>query len=318
MGRVHIGGGFQGEVDFDPGDSVELRNSIGAQQSFLLSLDRDGNFLTVNTLGGKGYSAGCGLAVTNRGNVIESGFFSGRLIQDTASPHYSVVSKNQADGYVLKYDCFQRTDTLTYQICNGDSVVSPSKSQTWYSSGIYKDTITALANYCPDIFVISIDVVEINDSVIRTKDGLESIEPNASYQWYDCSYNPPLLLQGETHQSLLAERTGTQYGDYRVELSKSGCSTLSACKQMSTLSVKTESLEKMRIYPNPTNAEVALEFSEFITGTIMVYDMKGRLISDSFISNNNRHRLNMPIESGIYLVCVKTGDNYIIRKVLKH
>ncbi|MFT5512211.1 MAG: hypothetical protein ACI8SE_000608 [Bacteroidia bacterium] len=317
MGRVHVGGSFFDEADFNPGDSVELRTTSFTSDSYMLSLDNDGNFLSVHTMGDRFFDGGCGLAVNKLGNVIETGYFSGGIVADSSSTKFKLASKGGTDGYVLKYNCLQRQDTLVYQICEGDSVVSPSQLKTWYKGGIYLDTISSIASYCPDIYVVKIDVVKINTVVKETSDSLTSLDTGGTYQWYNCYYTPPLLLPGDTNQSVFNNDSGAKTKQFMVEISRNGCVSRSNCYDLWPLSVEGQSGQSLRIYPNPTNDFVTLQLAEPTIGKLQLFDVQGRLILDRKLSNQDSFELVMPENSGMYLVCVTSGDRSIYKRVIK-
>ncbi len=77
-GSLILVGSFTGEVDFDPGDSVELHNTTGASfDAFVTKLDGDGNHIWTRTFGGTATDRGGGIGVDPQGNIFTTGTFRG-------------------------------------------------------------------------------------------------------------------------------------------------------------------------------------------------------------------------------------------------
>jgi hypothetical protein len=75
-GNLLVVGGFSGEVDFDPGVSVQLHRATGVSQDIFVSkFDADGNHNWTRTFGGAAADAGTGIAVDPQGNVFAVGTF---------------------------------------------------------------------------------------------------------------------------------------------------------------------------------------------------------------------------------------------------
>lgn len=51
-GNVYVGGTYRGTVDFDPSGGIDEHTSVNGNDSFLLKLDTDGNFIWAKTWGG--------------------------------------------------------------------------------------------------------------------------------------------------------------------------------------------------------------------------------------------------------------------------
>jgi Secretion system C-terminal sorting domain/PKD-like domain len=72
---VYVTGTFSNGVDFDPGISTAIENSLGSGDIFLCQFDTAFNFNWVNTAGGTGFDMGADVSVDSYGNVIGTGMF---------------------------------------------------------------------------------------------------------------------------------------------------------------------------------------------------------------------------------------------------
>lgn len=117
-GNVFVAGDFRGQVDF--GNNIVL-TSTGPIDGFVEKLDTAGNVLWAHQLANVGNfgpnlydrlgtRAPKGIALDQSGNVVVTGFFSGRLDMDpVAHPGLHVLDSNvapnsNASGYVVKLD----------------------------------------------------------------------------------------------------------------------------------------------------------------------------------------------------------------------
>ncbi|MDP2686813.1 MAG: T9SS type A sorting domain-containing protein, partial [Aequorivita sp.] len=108
--NVHIAGKFSGTVDFDPDittyevTSHQLPNGSYQTNSFVLSLDAEGNFLEVNTLISEGNNFITSIVLDSQGNFIYVGKFFEALDVDFGAGEYILPTPNLEEEFILKYD----------------------------------------------------------------------------------------------------------------------------------------------------------------------------------------------------------------------
>lgn len=91
-------------ADFDPGPSVFLMNSNGAEDIFLAKYSVNGIFLWAFGVGSAGQDLGMELQLDANNDVYMSGVFSGTNIDFDASPAVNNLSSaGSTDGYLAKY-----------------------------------------------------------------------------------------------------------------------------------------------------------------------------------------------------------------------
>jgi hypothetical protein len=113
-------------------------------------------------------------------------------------------------------------------------------------------------------------------TITRAGDDLTATETGATYQWYNCtSGSVGAMISGATAQSYTATATGS----YAVEVTKNGCSAISACFVVATLSGNSFDLAKLSYYPNPVIDVLTISYTNEITA-VQVYDISGRLVRD--------------------------------------
>ena len=96
-GLIYAAGSFSGTVDFDPGPTDNSITTAGSRDGFLLTLDIDGNFQSVETIGGPGNDTLDALTIASNGSVLVGGRFrdtvqfgttAGQPVWRTAAPSY--------------------------------------------------------------------------------------------------------------------------------------------------------------------------------------------------------------------------------------
>ena len=105
--NVYATGSFTGEVDFDPSAGTFNVTAAGNNDTFVLKLDADGNFVWAKTMGGLGYEAGHDIAVDIWDNVYTIGVFG--VVEDSmdfdpGEGISNLFSAGSADVFIQKLD----------------------------------------------------------------------------------------------------------------------------------------------------------------------------------------------------------------------
>jgi FG-GAP-like repeat/Secretion system C-terminal sorting domain/SprB repeat len=197
------------------------------------------------------------------------------------------------------------TSSTTDTVC--ESYTVPSGNQTYFTSGIYHDTIP---NYemCDSIITINLTVADIDTSVTLVADTLEAMQMGASYQWLDCDL-AYAIIPGATSQTYIPAISG----NFAVEISLYMCKDTSSCKQVVFTGIGA-SEDNVNIYPNPTSNSFTVE-AEFIK-SVIITNTEGMLIMEKEINSNTAH-INMgSYAKAIYYVKVYTSKGIVVRKLL--
>jgi hypothetical protein len=102
-------GFFEDSLDFDPGEGVDLRTSVGGGDIFVTKLDSSGSYAWTYTVGGPGGEGGFGLGVDGLADIFVAGLFDETVDFDpgpgvdahTANPnplYTTFVAKLRPDG----------------------------------------------------------------------------------------------------------------------------------------------------------------------------------------------------------------------------
>jgi hypothetical protein len=133
-----------------------------------------------------------------------------------------------------------------------------------------------------------------------------------SYQWKRNGAN----IAGANKPTYYAKQSGT----YLLEVSKDGCSVVSAAINITVnplLSTEEASLNT-KIYPNPASDELRIELPygvAFRQAKIQTFDGKEINHFDKLFNNNSLNISNL--QNGIYLLMIETSKGRIAKKVVK-
>lgn len=172
--------------------------------------------------------------------------------------------------------------------------------------GVYQitNTIAALGNCPADAETITITVEATPIATISQSDETLNVDPvnGASYQWIKCSDQSP--VQGANGTSF----TPTVGGPYAVIVTTGNCSTTSACKTVTFLGLENQSLETIKIYPNPTTGLVYISSDAPVNVTVFATD--GKIIHSKenveIIDLSNR-------ATGIYSLKITDKDGVFLK-----
>ncbi|HMC00194.1 MAG TPA: T9SS type A sorting domain-containing protein, partial [Flavobacteriaceae bacterium] len=86
-----------------------------------------------------------------------------------------------------------------------------------------------------------------------------------------------------------------------------------------TLSNKDAELnQQINIYPNPVNTEAfTIKIAKNISGSLNLYNLAGKLVSNSTINNLNYKDVNVSnLTNGVYMLQIVTDEASVTRKVI--
>jgi len=187
----------------------------------------------------------------------------------------------------------------------------------WRKAAGSEQNITCLTysqgngKYSPDgISIISSIIIPVTPTIIQNGDILHS-DALTGNQWH----NKDGAIVGATTQDFSPKSSG----DYYVVATLNGC-TSNPSNSIQFIPTGINSIEAsnlIKVYPNPVNNELILEFQgnskkiDFeILNSIGQVVFTGILVEKTFIQT-------APFNSGIYLIQLKTGDAIVFKKIIK-
>ena len=219
--------------------------------------------------------------------------------------------------YTSVVGCLTETLVLTITPSTTNSTTtSACGSYTWSVNGTTyttSGTYTSVVGCLTETLVLTINALPVA-TITRAGDDLTATETGATYQWYNCtSGSVGALISGATTQSYTATATGS----YAVEVTKNGCSEMSACFDVATLSGNSFDLAKLSYYPNPVIDVLTISYTNEITA-VQVYDISGRLVRD-MKPNSNEVTVDLSdLAASVYVVKVfadtTSGEFKVVKK----
>lgn len=219
-------------------------------------------------------------------------------------------------------------DTITINVAPDDNVTDVvwNVNDSWtviYSSnqsiavlpagsGIVKATAS---NLCFNSEATEKQITAINDVEIETvNDHLHVPIDGAIYQWISCDPDTS-SIEGANNQDF----TPVVSGYYAVKIIKDGCIVTTDCVHFFT-SVSNNYLQpsQLKIFPNPANEQVNIEYDNGNIETVTVLNSLGLKIHE--IRGIHNSTVSIPISllpPGMYALLVNTPKGMIVGKVIK-
>jgi len=103
-GDVLVTGGFWDKADFDPGDGVDDRTSIGFEDAFVSRFDPSGTFKWAGTWGGGPslFNLGRGIGIDPFGIVFVTGYFQATADLDPGTGVDNHTSSGDSDVFLVR------------------------------------------------------------------------------------------------------------------------------------------------------------------------------------------------------------------------
>ncbi len=148
----------------------------------------------------------------------------------------------------------------------------------------------------------------LDETVTQNAAQLTANETGATYQWVDCNNNNTAIA-GETNQTF----TATVSGDYACIVTKAGCETTTACKNVIISGIEDIDLKsKIAIYPNPSSDLLNIK-TDIEVYSINIYNVIGKKVQAETNTSFSIAALNQ----GIYFVEVITAEGTMNTQIIK-
>ena len=227
----------------------------------------------------------------------------------------------KASGANVKYQWRIGTTPLT----NGGRI-SGADTRTLVISDVQAADISSLYNVVvstgPYTQVVSnfasLNVKPVPPKPIITAFGPEYLQvnpSNCSNRWYKDNVFEPGLI-GATVKV-------TQVGDYTVRITCDGCISEMSDPffwfPQNPNGISSVNAGTISLYPNPATNKVSVEIpSNIASGTIIVYDMIGKVVKTESFEKSGSHNLDIAkLEQGLYIVTVTSGNDTYVAKLIK-
>jgi hypothetical protein len=171
-GYLYMTGVFYETVDFDPGPGVFNMTASAVRNSYILKLDRNGNFVWARSFAGgfQGSDESQAICVDKNGGVYITGAYGGTIDFDPSLATYNLSSATPMnDIFVVKLDSsgdFQWAQTYGDTLTDNGKSIEADALGAIYVSGTFERTVdfdpngsnfSMTSNGLEDIFVLKLD-----------------------------------------------------------------------------------------------------------------------------------------------------------------
>jgi hypothetical protein len=193
----------------------------------------------------------------------------------------------------------------SYTWIDGNTYTSSNNSATWILSN---------TSGCDSLVTLNLTINTVNVGVTNNSPILVANSTGTTYQWLNCDDNFA-EIPGENNQSF----TATVNGNYAVVVSENNCSDTSTCVAVTNVGILENDFgTAFMVFPNPTNGELSVDLGvKYNEVNIIIRNTLGQEVLKKTYSNSKVLQLNIPSESGLYIIEVSTIDKKAQLKVIK-
>lgn len=325
-GNIYTTGTIFGQTDFDPGSGTFLLNSSQYYGTFVQKMDSSGNFLWAKSFGGS-YNLNTSYStVDSSGNIYTTGSFDFPGDYDPSDGTSTLTSNGHQDVFIQKMDAsgnflWAKNFGGSCEYCvDVSKSISVDTFGNIYTTGFFANTTDldpgpGIAHYTSaghhDIFIQKLDTV---GNFIWGKSFGSSAEFETGRSLH-VDAEGSVIVTGNFGGSVdfddgsgVANLTPVGYSD--IFLLKITQNLLSSTAE--------ESRFDALVYPNPTSGKVQLVLQESLENVeLLLSDSSGTIISKQNKKLSKINQLELPKNSGIYFLTVKTPKGNKTFKLIK-
>lgn len=327
-GNIYTTGTIFGQTDFDPGSGTFLLNSSQYYGTFVQKMDSSGNFLWAKSFGGA-YNLNTSYStVDSSGNIYTTGSFDFPGDYDPSDGTSTLTSNGHQDVFIQKMDAsgnflWAKNFGGSCEYCvDVSKSISVDTFGNIYTTGFFANTTDldpgpGIAHYTS----------AGNDDIF-----IQKLDTSGNFIWGK-SLGSSAQFLSETGQSLYVDSEGSVLvtgnfcgivdfddGSGVANLTPVGYSDIFLLKITQNLlsSTAEESRFDALVYPNPTSGKVQLVLQESLENVeLLLSDSSGTIISKQNKKLSKINQLELPKNSGIYFLTVKTPKGNKTFKLIK-
>jgi hypothetical protein len=293
-------------IVFPDGTVILAVNDTSHQSSFTSIYGCDSNIIT-NVLVEHFVNYNNAISLCSGGSYVFNGhnYTSSGIYYDTIS-----VANSCDSIFITNVSLLPVNLTLNPQIvCENTPYIINSHSYS--QSGVYLDTLSNIYG-CDSIIITNLTVNSVDTSITIIPGGFISNQPNASYQWCECTINGPLPIPGKTNQTFLPDFLGT----YSVIVTYNNCTDTSGCFNPTMVGLNSINPDLwFNAYLDPENNQIDVK-SKVDFESVELFDITGRIVRNE-LSTNREVKLNTAdLIKGLYVLRVKNGIQSKSLKIL--
>lgn len=217
--------------------------------------------------------------------------------QSTPGDYVQVLQNSQGCDSIITTQLSTNPvfSTVTFlTICAGESVQFGGNTIT--QAGTYS-VPGQTVNGCDSTQTLQLSVTSVNVAVSNASPNLSAQQSGATYQWVDCNNNFAPIA-GATSQTF----TATANGSYAVIVTDQNCSDTSVCQTVANVGLGEYAFGETVLYPNPSNGQLGLSFSQKTDAQVNLLDLNGKLLFTDRVVGQTAYHHPLNVAPGTYLV----------------
>jgi hypothetical protein len=186
-------------------------------------------------------------------------------------------------------------------VCENEPYIINSHS--YNQNGMYLDTLQNIFG-CDSIVITNLTVNSVDTSITLVPGGFISNQPNATYQWCECTISGPMPIPGKTDQTFLPDFLGT----YSVIVSYNNCTDTSGLNTISSSN---------NIYANYNKDDhTVFVKSKTQINRVELFDLEGRIVCDNSEKAMEVKLSTSELTKGLYILRVYSEVGAASMKIL--
>ena len=285
--EIYLTGRFVGTMDADPGAGEVNLSSNGGTDIFFQKWSSAGVHLWARSIGGADFDEGTEIFIDEENNLALAGHFNDEMDFNPGLMELELTSNGSADIFIIKVPQCETNETTdiitacnTYTWIDGETYTEDNSTATWILSNM---------GGCDSLVTLDLTVIDIDNGITQDGATLTADDPDASYQWLDCSDG-----YSEIPTETGASFTATEDGTYAVRVEQGECVDTSECITIEGVGLAQNNLNLITVYPNPSPGQVVISGMQMLDYEFIVFSISGEKILQKTIYGKELIDLQLP------------------------
>lgn len=236
---------------------------------------------------------------------------NGRIIKENSFLVDTLQKLDGCDSIVLsnvflnpKYEI----DT-SFNICKGEGITVGSSM--YFNQGSFAEVLNSV-NGCDSIVYFTINITNFIPQFSLSSDTLlaQNIE-GASFQWFECINDIPIIINGATLPYLVIPSSGT----YSLSATLNDCTYSSDCMEVIPTSAYDVKYNVYGVHPNPVHSFVSLVAP--ISTKYRVQDTRSQTLMNGVLVSDNQYLEVYHWPAGLYFITLTSNNQSQTFKIIK-
>jgi hypothetical protein len=320
-GNIYTTGSFREMADFNPNAGTMNFTSEGEDDGFIQKLDTSGNFIWAKSIKGPRTVRGWAVTTDNANNVIVTGFYHDSADFDPGPDTLFLRSNGLNDLFVEKLSsagAFIWAKTIGGPLYETAYSVATDQFDNVYCSGIFRDTV----DFDPGTdtnFLYGNGDNEIYALKLNKSGEFEwAIAVGGSFgdQGRGIAIDASNRVYVTGHFRDTVDFDPTTGNEEIISNGDADCYVIRLTQKI-TGGIDIDPIEKVVIYPNPSNGTINVTLGNLKDVSIQCYSLTGNLIYRKEKINSSTHQFKLNTIPGIYLIEIHSNGKKVFYKLVK-